>query len=320
MPQFKKTQLLLFIFTTVIWVSCNESDQVEPNNTPVIVDNPDLGFPDIEREVDYQPTDIPESPQDLMYNSDMTTPVQLSELADTIVVFLTGGPRYEVDTAGIELVRSLIDLVAPNYSLVGLQQAHFINPTVFGSGSRFTAENATEVNNATLEMLARAITWLKDEGKVVIVFGHSNGSFIAQAYLTTGRMLPDFTGISATRLIDVPQIRSAYTDRMDYYYEDGTTFIPYPVKDQSFPYFNVLSKLQLDNLRNYVYLLNKNPYLARTYYMLGAADEAVGTITQTENQFLDDNNVQNTIITAEGGQHGVVPAGLISAIIYFRQL
>ena len=118
--------------------------------------------------MDYQPTKIPTNPQDLVYNSTPKKTVQLNELKDTVLLYIGGGPIHFRDTVELYALKELLvdKITSGRYSTIGLNQAHFINPTVFGSGSRFTAQNATEVNNATLTMLEGAIKWLKKGQKV----------------------------------------------------------------------------------------------------------------------------------------------------------
>ena len=105
----------------------------------------------------------------------------------------------------------------------------------------------------------------KRSESVVIVLGYSNGSLILQNYLTKDKALADYFIIGATRIIAPPEIVNAYTNKLDFQYVDGTKFTTYTVSSKSMPYFNVLTKLQLDELKNYSSLLTINPSLARTF-------------------------------------------------------
>lgn len=298
--------------------SCSKSEHSDDINyeLPIIQDNPkEDGYPIVTKQVPYVKLNPSSEPQKLIYDVNKND-VSLSAIKDTVVVYIEGGPVYKIGD-DLNYLTQYITSSLSNYSLVGLRQVHEMNPTVFGSGSSFTNNNAEEVNDKTLDIANTVISWLKANHKVVYLFGHSNGSFMVQNYMSSNKTNADGYVISATRLKPIPAFVENYPNNIDVKYTNGVTVVTNNVPSNELPYFNVLSKLQLNHMKNYISLLSGNPMLSKTVYLLAGKDEALGRLENDEVDFINDNKIKN-IFYPEGG-HGDAPNGIVNALKFLRK-
>lgn len=308
--------LLAALSSVSFLTSCSkDDDHIEANpETPVIQDNPQGGYPLIIKQVPYIKMEMPADPQKLIYDENKKD-VAISAIKDTVVVFIEGGPTHIAGDLG--QIKEGITSSFPNYSVVGMRQAHNINLTVFGSGTSFTKDNAQEVNNQTMGIAEKTVMWLKSNNKVVYLFGHSNGSFMVQNYMSSGKTNPNGYIITGTRIKPVQAFLDNYPNNIDVSFTNGTTVVTSNIPANQIPYFNVMSKLQLNHFKNYISLLAGNPMLAKTIYSLSGKDEALGRIEQDEQNFLNNNQIP--VIFQADSDHGDASAGVISALQFLRQ-
>jgi hypothetical protein len=203
----------------------------------------------------------------------------------------------------------------PNHSYIGMRQMHEMNPTVFGSGTFFAPINANQVNNQTLDMIERVVNWLKSNNKVVFLYGHSNGSFIVQNYMASGRTSPSFYIISGTRLKTIQDMLSNYPNYIDISYTDGTILNTTNIAEVAKPYFNVMRYLQMNHNKNYTNLLSGNSMLSKTFYSVGFKDEALGRISTDEESFINNNCPH---VYFPDGDHATSSLGVIYGLQTFR--
>ncbi|NIF05162.1 hypothetical protein F3J23_06870 [Chryseobacterium sp. Tr-659] len=313
----------VFLSVILFVQSCHEDNNLNDNNAikhelPIIEDNPKAGgFPLIKKQVPYVRMEMPADPQKLIFDENKKD-VAISAIKDTVVVFLEGGPKHEVGYDYVKMIKEEINSKGfINHTVVGLRQAHSTNPTVFGSGSSFTSANAEEVNNQTLNVTEKIIKWLKSNNKTVYIFGHSNGSFIVQNYMTSGKINPAGYIISATRIKPIKAFTDNYPKNIDASFTKGTTVVTKDVPANELPYFNVMTKLQLNHIKNYITLLVGNNMLSKTFYSLAEHDEAVGQIEQDEKNFIITNKIPNIFIP--NGEHGEAALGITPALTFFRK-
>ncbi|WP_166921745.1 alpha/beta fold hydrolase [Flavobacterium poyangense] len=287
------TSFVVFIslVSLVFFVSCSKED----NNKikPINEDVPEEGFP-ILKEVPYVSMPVPDELQKLVYNKD-NSDVSLSKIKDTVVVYVGGGPIHIVDHEDYDLLGKVEDGLKAegflNHSVLGMRQAHDINSTVFASGMLFTEANAQEVNDKTVNIIEKVITWLKSNHKIVYLHGHSYGGFVSQHYMSANKIHPDGYVFSGTRMKSVQVFFDNLPKNNHVAFKDGIVPIIEKLKSYEIPYFNVVSKLKLNEMKNYTVLLDGNPMLAKTLYSLGGKDEAVGKIEKDEKDFLVKNKV-----------------------------
>lgn len=319
----KKLLLFLALVTLTIFVSCEHESITLRKPTIEFSTDPNQHYPVVTNQVNYNEMIFSENVQNLIYD-ETNKPISLNTLKDSVVVFVEGGPKHLIDfqefgdfktvvLSGLD--GAIIPNGFPNHSFIGMHQMHEVNPTVFGSGTSFTPENATQVNQQTLDMIERVVVWLKANNKVVFLFGHSNGSFMVQNYLASGRSKPDYCIVSGSRLKPIQDMLNNYPNYVDFSYTDGTILNTTPVAAVAQPYFNVMRYLQMNHNKNYMNLLAGNPMLPKTFYSLSFDDEALGKIAADEENFIDTNCPH--VYFASGG-HGAASIGIIYALQAFR--
>lgn len=312
-------------------VSCDTLDS-SVLKKPVIElsTDPNQAYPIVSSQVRYNKMTASANVQDLVFN-DTNTDVSLSSLKDSVILYVEGGPKHLVQLEGFKgfkeavltgLGGALIPNGFPNHSFIGMHQMHEVNPTVFGSGLAFTPQNAEEVNNQTLDMIERVVSWLKSNKKVVFLFGHSNGSLMVQNYMASGRTAPSYYIITGTRLKVIQDMLNNYPNNVDISYTNGTILNTTKIADVAKPYFNVLRYLQMNHNKNYITLLAGNTMLSKTFYSLGFKDEALGKIDSDEQAFINTNcphiYFPNVYIPNSGG-HGDASIGIVFALQTFRK-
>ena len=319
----RKILIALGVLLFIQFTSCeNESSVLEKPIIELSTD-PNQHYPVVVKQVNYNKMIASEDVEKLVFD-DSGNSVSITTLKDSVIVFVQGGPEHLADIEGFSGFKPVVlsgynwtiePNGFPNHSFIGMHQMHEVNPTVFGSGTYFTPENATQVNNQTLDMIERVIQWLKSKNKVVFLFGHSNGSFIVQKYLISGRTNPSFCIVSGTRLITIQDMLNNYPNYIDFSYTDGTILNTSLVADVAKPYFNVMRYLQMDLNKNYTNLLAGNTMLSKTFYSVGFKDEALGKISPAEENFITNNCPH--VYFPDGG-HALASLGVVYALKEFR--
>lgn len=312
----KKTYISILFFFNFLFISCDdfESTTLEKPKFTTTIDLNDL--PTISKEVDYNKLNIA-GPQNLLYD-DLNSTVNILSLKDTVVVYVDGGPQHtRTEQEQISDIKGLLSSEGLiNHSFVVMKQMHNVNPTVFGSGLRFSNDNAEEVNNQTLDMIESITKLLKNNGKIVYLFGHSNGGYMVSNYLLSNREAPNYFIIAGSRLVKIPENIDSYPNFIGVNFIDGLTPTLMSVPNQGRPYFNVLSKLQLNHEKDYVNLLSNNPKLAKTFFSMSFKDVNVGQINATEQVFINSNSPH--IFLPNGSHDDSFAFGLVLGLQHFR--
>ena len=322
--RFSIIKISIFAFFSIITISCDniESSVLEKPLITLSTD-PNQQYPVVTNQVRYNVMTASENASDLVFDGTSSS-VTLSSLKDSIVIYVEGGPKHLTDLTGFNGFKSAVlsgvdgNFVPggfPNHSFIGMHQMHELNPTVFGSGSFFTPENAEQVNNQTLDMIEKVVEWLKSNNKVVFLFGHSNGSLMVQNYMASGRTNPSFYVISGTRLKTIQDMQNNYPNYIDISYTDGTLLNTINIADVAKPYFNVMRYLQMNHNKNYTNLLLGNTMLPKTFYSLGLKDEALGRISVEEENFINSNCPH---VYFPDGNHAEASIGIVYALQTFR--
>ncbi|QDK78354.1 hypothetical protein EXU85_06960 [Spirosoma sp. KCTC 42546] len=318
-----KKSLGLFLALAIVSTSCQVEDNVNIVATPTFVAIPNSANFNVTKQVSYQPTTIPsDTKTTLFYYDALDKAFDPTALKDTVVLFVAGGPRHVTDTSSTHIIDEYVQYSTGNnrWSTVGLKQAHNLNLTIFGSGTTFTDANAEEVRIANLTLMENAVKYLKSLKKAVVLYGHSNGSFLVDSYLADGRTLADYHIMSGNRLIRDTKIVTAYTSGLDYDYgQDGITFKTSAVPTEQKAYFNVLTKIQLSELKDYTSLLAGKSFYKKIAYSLSEYDGAVGRVTEPEIAFFR-NNKDIIALNIPKASHGQAVAGLPNIIAIFRAL
>lgn len=319
----KKYSLLLALVTLSVFVSCEHESVTLRKPTIEFSTDPNQQYPVVTNQVKYNEMIFSDDVKNLIYN-ETNSPISLNSLKDSVVVFVDGGPKHLIDFEEFGGFKSVVlsglngqitPNGFPNHSFIGMHQMHEVNPTVFGSGTFFTPSNANQVNTQTLDMIERVVNWLKSNNKVVFLYGHSNGSFMLQNYMASGRTSPSFYIISGTRLKTIQDMLSNYPNYIDISYTDGTILNTTNIAEVAKPYFNVLRYLQMNHNKDFTNLLSGNAMLSKTFYSVGFKDEALGKISAEEENFIDNNCPH---VYFPDGDHGTSSLGVIYALQFFR--
>jgi hypothetical protein len=295
----KKSFLLLFLFLITLFISCEDESSLLEKPEIAFSSNPNQPYPLVTRQVRYNKMIASDNVQNLVFDEGSNS-LPITTIKDSVIVFVEGGPKHTIDLNEFNEFKSVVlsggsgTIVPngfPNHSFIGMRQMHELNPTVYGSGTFFTPNNAEQVNNQTLDMIERVVNWLKLNNKVVFLYGHSNGSFMVQNYMASGRTNPSYYIISGTRLKINQDMVTNYKNYVDFSYADGTILNTTNVQDVAKPYFNVLRYLQMNHNKNYTKHLVGNSMLSKTFYSLGLKDEALGKIDDDEIDFINNNEI-----------------------------
>lgn len=327
MKIYSNNSILFIVFLiSFLNISC-EGDSQDENPLIEFSTDPNQPYPIVTSQVKYSKKNLPVNIQDLIYNNSNTT-VKIQNLKDTVVLFVQGGPKHFVDFEDFNQYNSNLTSnnlenrtpVPPgtgfdNHSILGIHQMHELNPSVFGSGTNFTLENAIEVNNQTIDIIEVVINWLKSNNKVIFLFGHANGGQIIQNYMSLGRSNPDFYIISGVRLKTNQDIVNNFPNFIDISYADGTILNTISIAETAKPYFNVYRYLKLDLNKNFLDLLSHNSMLSRTFYSLDFKDTKYGKVSIEEQNFINSNSPH---LYYYNGNSNLLNNTLLQGLDYFR--
>lgn len=232
------------------------------------------------------------------------------EKAETVMVLIPGGPSTEFAT---DFVDDLAPIFSPEGILtVTVHQAQTLNPDIV-AGTDITLTQAASFNTQSIEMLSNVITYFKDQGRTVYVLGYSFGAFVTQELIANkGIDIANKYLIISGRLDINDVIWQAAAEGKNGYFENGVTPIveldPHPnVIERN--YNRISAELSMNR---YTQLFNTIEDLSSITYIYGDSDEAVGSLTTNEVQFLES---KNTNIINGTGDHtttflNLIPQGL----------
>jgi len=187
-----------------------------------------------------------------------------------------------------------------DFLAVNVHQAQTLEPSLIENND-LTFEQAIALNTETLEILYKVITYFKEEGRKVYVFGQSFGAFVTQDLIAKkGIDVADKYLIMIGRLDMEDVMWQAFSEGGYGFYENGVTPIlgdgvEADVLDRN------LNRLAAGFAMNkYTQSLNSIPDLSKITYYYGKTDEAVGSLTPVEVEFLEAKNV---FVTAGEGGH-----------------
>lgn len=231
-----------------------------------------------------------------------------SAKADTVWIFEQGGPANELDTNSLDYLPNHND-----YLNVYVHQVLTYNNDLYNKN--LTVEQAELETDVNSEILDRVIRYYKDQGKTVIVIGHSYGASVVTKYLSDkGSDLADKYVIMGSRL-DAPQdFYKGLINNQYYYFPDYVTSTLHPSiqpKDHQETTELLLAGVVLKP--RYTEELN-DVDLTKLIYVFANDDDAVGRLSSSEKAFLVSKNVR--IVEIESGGHGAMFDAPNNQIIY----
>lgn len=268
--------VMLLAFLSILTVSCSNDD----NQLPVKNEEPTVAITEISQDI-----------KDLIY-------FQGDEKAAKVLITVPGGPSTEFAT---DLVDDFSPILSPKEILtVTVHQAQTLDSTIV-KGADITFDQAVGFNTESIEALDKVTTYFKDQGRTVYVLGFSFGAFVTQDLIAKkGIDSADKYLIVSGRLDMNDVIWQGAAEGRNGFFENGDTPILDPDPDPNVTERN-LNRIGSGLLMNrYTQLFNTISDLSNLTYVYGATDQAVGSLTANEVQFLESKNAQ---IIAGPGDH-----------------
>lgn len=270
------------IITLLILSSCSKDDHI-PTPQP------------------YQATQLPDDITDLFIaKGDLN--------ADTVWIYEQGGPDHILEESDLEAFPN-----SNNYLNVYMHQVLTYNNDLYNKNlTKEQAEQETLVND---EILDTVIQHFKNQGKTVIVIGHSYGAFVVTHYLSKkGSSSADKFVIMAGRLNIDEVVYNGAINGQFYDYPDAET----PVLSSIQPNGDKQKITQLLLLgvigqERYVEELS-NVDLSNVIYAFANDDDALGKLSTVEKDFLISKNVE--VVEIASGGHGAMFDSPNNQIIY----
>lgn len=214
---------------------------------------------------------------------------------DTVLIVGEGGPKFCLDFAMNGRVYWEYLPNNKNYLYVVIHQSSTINKSIFGARNFSLSDAVFEVDQSA-EILYRTIKYFKEQGKYVVVFGHSYSAWVIPNYLATRPSLADKYIITGGRL-DADRVQTAYQLKgiNTGFEEDGKTLIePNPEQkpnpNRTERYWQIRKNKELLK-----YAIGKPLYteelatkdLSNVIFYYGKFDENVGALSEDEIAFLE---------------------------------
>ncbi len=255
---------------------------------------------------------IPETYQATAIPDDITELFVLSgnDQSNTVWILEQGGPAHMLeDLANLsEIFRNYSDFDAVQLALV--HQTLTLNHDLAPRHEEFSlAELQAEVD-VSVEILHRTIEHFRDQGKRVIVIGHSYGAFLTARYLwQKGPDAADRFLIMAGRLDMPEEVVNGFLTGTLYYFPDGVTptaLPPFPVPstDQNLMEWRIAGATGHDRYTKRLAETN----LQKVIYVYGTQDVQVGRLTDDEVGFLKSRGARVIDIQGDHDSMFVDPA------------
>ncbi len=223
--------------------------------------------------------------------------VQSSNLdADTIIIGMHGGPTDMLYPGDFDFFQQ-----TPSFSVVEVMQYQHYNPEIL-QDSEVTLDQGIVYNDTTVAMLQKVVLNFTDQGKTVVIMGHSFGAFIMTEYVDdygmddVHRVIP-----MAGRMNINDEFWMAYEAGYGGYFGgDGLDpIIPTEMDDE-----DVWATMKLMAGLGYNRWIDSlaTEDLTKFMYVYGEYDEAVGRLLPEETNMIESVN-GSTLMVPEG-DHG----------------
>lgn len=254
------TNVILIVMFSIITFSCSKDDDGQP--TKVI-------------------TELSQEIKDLIY-------FRGDEKAETVMIIVPGGPSTEFAT---KIVNDFAPAFSPKGILtVTVHQAQTLNPDIV-AGNDITLSQASYFNAESIDMLGKVTAYFKDQGRTVYVLGFSFGSFVTQDLIAKKGINSADKYLVITGRLDMNDIIwQAAAEGKTSYFENGITPIIDPDPNPDVKERNLERIGAGFTMNRYTQLFEPIESLSNLTYIYGAADQAVGSLTANEIQFLESKN------------------------------
>ncbi|WP_299835250.1 hypothetical protein [uncultured Tenacibaculum sp.] len=218
--------------------------------------------------------------------------------SNKVILYSNGGPDYTLDTNYFD------DMGLSEFHEVYVHQSNTFNQTIINS-EVLTFERAIEENKNSVEMLYRVAKHFKNKGKEVYIVGHSFGAILIPSLIATKEPIAKKYLLMAGRLDFPDLVWQGFRDSQGYNFIDGVTptkqFLDNTVNEIERKRYYARMKLQAGFGKNRYTKLLKDKDLTNVIYAYGEKDEAVGSLTVSEVDFLNAKNA--TVYAIKDGSH-----------------
>lgn len=219
------------------------------------------------------------------------------ETAPIVIINAQGGPDVNLSTDIVDLIAD--NLTAKDVLSVNPHQAQTLNPDILNE-SDITLDQAVAFNTESIDILYKVTKYFKDQGRTVYVLGNSFGAFISQELIAQkGIDVADKYLLISGRLNMNDLMWQASSEGREAGFENGITPIIDP-EPHAVAWERNLMRISAGLAMNrYTQVLDNIDDLSMLTYIYGTTDEAVGSLTPEEVQFLESKNAN--IISGSGG-------------------
>ncbi len=270
-----KKVFLLSLLAILIYSCTNDDNQVPTAEEPTVAI-----------------TEISQDIKDLIH-------FQGDEKAPTVVINVPGGPSTEFN-------RDITDLIyaatkTEDLLILNVHQSQTLDSTIV-KGNDITLDQAIAFNNQSIANLDKVVSYFKNQGRTVNILGFSFGAFVTQDLIAKKGIDSADKYLLMTGRLDINDVLwQASAEGKEGYFENGVTPVINEDPDPKVQERNLLRMSAGLGMNRYTELLDPIDDFSNVTYVYGKTDEAVGSLTTEEVQFLEAKNT--TIIVGNGG-HG----------------
>lgn len=231
------------------------------------------------------------------------------ENAPIVLINVQEGPDIALGTDQVNFITENFNTT--DILTVNVHQAQTLNPSILGNND-ITLDEAVTFNTESIEILDQVIRYFKDEGRTVYVLGISFGAFMTQELIATkGIDIADNYLIMAGRLDINDLMWQALAEGRFGFFDNGVTPVIDPEPSTDVVERNIARIAAGLGMNRYTQLLSPIDDLSKVTYVYGANDDAVGSLTAEEIQFLESKNTN--IIAGDGNHDDTITNFLIQA-------
>jgi len=220
------------------------------------------------------------------------------ERASVILINAQGGPGYELGKQQVDLFFQAFNTT--DALMANVHQIQTLNPNTF-SGNHITLDQAFTFNTESVENLLKVIHFFKNQNRKVYVLGVSYGAFLIQELIAKyGVDIADKYMIITGRLNINDEVWQAAVEGKNSEFINGVTPNIIPDIEDNIMERNSMKLFAGIAMNKYTERLNTITDLSKVTYVYGTKDEAVGSLTTEEVQFLQS---KNAIVVSRNGNH-----------------
>ena len=235
-------------------------------------------------------SDIPESIHEV-------THISGDPDSETVFVMVQGGPEFEIQHRSF-LNRPQLLANDRNTLVVYPAQGQVLDTEL--PEKILSTDDAQRINEISVEILHEVVEYFSQNNEKVIVVSHSFGSFLVPAWLEKYGNEADYTVIAAGRL-DMPEVVwKGFQNNVEYFFPEGVNPIEGEGSGGSMEYQSArIIAADLGQRRNTILLQDTD--LRKVAYLYGEKDEAIGSLSPHEVDFLENKGA--FVVKIEDGSH-----------------